>query len=241
MPRHDDRANDQLRPITIQPNFLRNAAGSVLISCGNTRVICAVSVEDSVPSWMKAEGKPGGWVTGEYDMLPASTNTRKRRAASTGKVDGRSTEIQRLIGRALRAMLDLQKLPACTYAIDCDVIDADGGTRCASITGAAVALQLAFRRQFIDGRISKLPDMTMLSAVSVGIVDGVPVLDLDYVEDKAATVDMNVVMTAAGRFVEIQGTGEEATFTRAESDALLDLAAKGCRDLAAIQQQALGR
>lgn len=241
MIRHDKRRPDQLRRIRIQKNYAKNATGSVLIEQGRTHVICAVMVEESVPRWMKEQGVAGGWITSEYSMLPYSTAQRKQRDSSRGKVDGRSTEIQRLIGRALRAAVDLEKLGSRTIWVDCDVLQADGGTRTASITGAYVALALAVRRLQKEKKLAENPIRTGIAAVSVGIVDGRPVLDLDYEEDVKASVDMNVVMTAGGEFVEVQGTGEEATFSRKQLDELLDLAGGGIRDLLALQVKALGK
>ncbi len=235
--RHDDRQPDQLRPIHVDRGFHGAAPGRVLISAGRTTVLCAASVSEDVPPWMSEEGK--GWVTAEYGMLPGSTRPRKRRPS--GKSDSRATEIQRLIGRSLRAVVDLKRLGPRTITVDCDVLEADGGTRTISITGAMIAL--------IDA-LATLPDMASkteaypvldsLAAVSCGLVDGRPLLDLDYREDFAATVDMNVVMTGAGRFVEIQGTGEEATFSEEELTQLLALARTGIHGLIERQRQALG-
>ena len=240
MERLDGRQCDELREWELTLDFQRHPAGSVLVRCGNTRVICAVSVEEGVPRWMKEQGVAGGWITGEYQMLPSATATRTEREVVRGKLSGRSAEIQRLVGRSLRAAVDLDKLPGLTLHVDCDVIDADGGTRCASITGASVALQLAARRLLADGRISEWPLLSPVAAVSVGIVDGTPMLDLCYREDSAAAVDMNVVMTAAGRYVEIQGTGEEATFSDDELAQLLALARKGLGDIFRMTEACLG-
>jgi ribonuclease PH len=236
--RHDGRADDQLRPIAIQRGFTQSAAGSVLVQAGRTTVLCTASVEESVPAWLVGKGR--GWVTAEYGMLPGSTSPRKKR--DVAKVDGRTTEIQRLIGRSLRAVVDLAALGERTIAIDCDVLEADGGTRTLSITGALIALVDGLRSlggldNPGDAVRSALRDS--VAAVSVGLVDGRPVLDLDYVEDVAATVDMNVVMTGGGRFVEVQGTGEEATFSDHELAALLNLARKGIRGLVERQRAAL--
>lgn len=232
--RHDGRADDQLRPIEITRGFTRPAAGSVLIRAGRTVVLCTASVENSVPPWMVGKGR--GWVTAEYGMLPGSTSPRKKR--DVAKVDGRTTEIQRLIGRSLRAVVDLDALGERTVAIDCDVLEADGGTRTASITGAMIALVDAIRT--IPGLDPTRPPLSdSIAAVSAGIVNGRPVLDLDYVEDVAASVDMNIVMTGRGQFVEVQGTGEEATFTEEELQSLLGLARKGIRELRGIQKAAL--
>ena len=239
MERDDHRQPDQLRPVTFHCGYLRHPHGSVLIEMGNTRVICAATVQPGVPPWMRAQNKPGGWLTGEYAMLPSATNQRKMRESIKGRPEGRSQEIQRLIGRALRGVVDLTQIGANTIYIDCDVIDADGGTRCASITGASVALQLAFRRMFLEGMIGKLPPPLSLAAVSVGIVDGTPLLDLSYPEDSAAEVDMNVVMTGEGQFIEIQGTAEGKPFSRGQADQLLDLAQTGIGQLFDLQRQAL--
>ena len=215
MTRHDGRTPSQLRPVTFTPGFAPNATGSVLVSTGETRVICSAMVEEAVPRWMKEQQVPGGWVTAEYSMLPYSTLQRKQRDSSRGKVDGRATEIQRLIGRSLRAALDLDKLGQRTMWIDCDVLSADGGTRTASITGASVAAALACRKLMTEGKIKQWPIKQLVTAVSVGIVNGVALLDLNYVEDKDAAVDLNVVMTEGGHFVEVQGSGEESTFSEA--------------------------
>ena len=239
MTRIDGRAPDELRPIIITPDYLSHPLASVLISCGNTRVVCAASVDAKVPPWMKAQKVPGGWVTCEYGMLPASTHERMRREASAGKQGGRTVEIQRLIGRSLRMSVDLLKVGENTVSLDCDVIDADGGTRCAGITGAAVALALAGKR----GAGSVFPEnpfQESVAAVSVGIVDGVPVLDLCYAEDSRAEVDMNVVMTASGKLIEVQGTGEGRSFTLNEQQELLRLCAKGIRELLEKQKMILG-
>ncbi len=231
--RHDGRAYDALRPITIQRNFTRPAAGSVLITAGRTTVLCTASVDLQVPPWMAGKGR--GWVTAEYGMLPGSTSPRKRR--DVGKVDGRTTEIQRLIGRSLRAVVDLDALGERSIYLDCDVLEADGGTRTASITGAMVALADA---------LASIPDLAgsplrdSVAAISAGIVDGEAVLDLDYVEDVEAEVDMNVVMTGGGQFVEIQGTGEEATFSDEQLAALLAVARRGLAQIRELQKEALG-
>jgi ribonuclease PH len=235
--RPDGRAADELRPITIQTGFMPNAEGSVLISVGDTRVICAASYEERVPPWMRGRGT--GWVTAEYSMLPRATVERTQREANKGKIGGRTHEIQRLIGRALRATVDMAKLGERMITIDCDVIGADGGTRTASITGAWVALNLALRKQFDPANAKTWPLTGQIAAVSVGIVGGVPVLDLPYVEDSKAEVDMNVAMTAAGGFVELQGTGEGGTFDRAELDQLLALADRGIGRLFEAQLAAL--
>lgn len=237
MSRLDNRAPEQLRPVCFTPDFAPNATGSVLVEFGQTRVICAATVENRVPRWMKEQGVTGGWLTAEYAMLPYSTGSRKPRDSTRGKIDGRSTEIQRLIGRSLRAVVDLEKLGGRTLWVDCDVLQADGGTRTAAITGACVAVALASQRLIAKGLLAESPLRTMVAAVSVGMVEGTPVLDLCYEEDKAASVDMNVVMTGDLDFVEVQGAGEEATFTRDELEALLDLAKSGIEQL--VREQLL--
>lgn len=239
MSRPDGRACDQIRPLSFTPNFAPHATGSVLVASGNTRVICSAMIEDGVPQWMKVQKVPGGWLTAEYSMLPYSTAPRKARDSSKGKVDGRSVEIQRLIGRSLRAVIDLDALGARTLWVDCDVLQADGGTRTASITGACVAVALAARRLQAAGLMKASPLRRFAAAVSVGVVGGVPVLDLNYEEDKDASVDMNVVMTDDGQFVEVQGAGEESTFSHEQFLAMLALGKKGIADLLAAQQQAL--
>ncbi len=231
------RPADQLRPVTIE-RFPAAAAGSVLISCGQTRVICTASVERDCPPWIKRDPETRepvmGWVTAEYSMLPGSTPDRKQR-----KADGRGTEIQRLIGRSLRAAVDLKKMPGVSVFCDCDVIYADGGTRTASITGAYVALVQALRWAQREGRLTQNPIVSPIAAVSVGICGGVPTLDLDYPLDVAAEVDMNVVMNGEGKYIEVQGTGEQGTFSRDELNALLDLAGKGVAELREAQDAAL--
>ena len=234
--RHDGREHaNQLRKIDIQRGFTKNAAGSVLIASGKTVVLCTASVESKVPPWLEGKGK--GWVTAEYNMLPGSTSPRKRRDRT--KVDGRTTEIQRLVGRSLRAIVDLDKLGEQMITVDCDVLDADGGTRTTSITGAYIALVEAIRsiETFATG---PLPLTDSVAAVSVGIVDGKPLCDLNYEEDFAAAVDMNVVMTGGGRFIEVQGTGEEATFSEEELQSLLSLAKSGISELTDLQKSVLG-
>jgi ribonuclease PH len=223
--------------VSIEPGFMPNAEGSVLISLGQTRVICAASYEERVPPWLR--GKGSGWVTAEYAMLPRATHERTQREATRGKIGGRTHEIQRLIGRALRATVDMAKLGERMITIDCDAIGADGGTRTASITGAWVALVLALRKHFDESNPKTWPLTGQIAAVSVGIVDGVPVLDLPYAEDSKAEVDMNVAMTAAGAFVELQGTAEGRPFDRAQLDALLALADGGIRQLFEAQRAAL--
>ena len=235
--RADGRQPDELRPITIEPGFITSATGSVLIAAGNTRVICTAMVEEQVPGWRRGSGK--GWVTAEYGMLPGSTDTRKQRDASRGKVDGRSTEIQRLIGRSLRSVMDLEKLGERSVWVDCDVIQADGGTRCASITGGYVALEMALQQLVDQGLIPELPLRDSIAAVSVGVVDGQSLLDLPYVEDSRAEVDMNVVATGSGLLVEVQATAEGPPVERAVVDGLLDMALAGCVELTAIQRVAI--
>ncbi|MFN0001867.1 MAG: ribonuclease PH [Pseudohongiellaceae bacterium] len=237
VPRPSGRTPDQLRNIRITRNYTKHAEGSVLVEFGDTKVICTASVETSVPRFKKGSGE--GWVTAEYGMLPRSTGSRMDREASHGKQSGRTQEIQRLIGRALRAAVDLKKLGENTIKIDCDVIQADGGTRTASITGACVALVDAINHMRGKGIISVNPLIKMVGSVSVGIYKGTPVLDLDYAEDSTAETDMNVVMTSTGGFVEIQGTGESGDFTLEELNAMIDLARAGIGQLLAIQLQAL--
>jgi len=237
--RHDGRQPDQLRPISFIPHVAPHAAGSVLVSFGNTRVICAATILEDVPRWMKAQRVEGGWLTAEYSMLPYSTLERKDRDISRGKLDGRSSEIQRLIGRALRAVTDLKKLGQRTIWIDCDVLQADGGTRTAAITGGCVALAIALNRLMASGKLKSFPLVKLVSAISAGVVDGAPVLDLDYIEDKGAAVDFNVVMTESGEFVEVQGSGEEAVFSGDEMSAMLELARKGAAELVTLQRQAI--
>lgn len=237
MERPSGRAPEQLRDISITRQFTRHAEGSVLVTFGDTRVICTASVEKGVPRFMRGEGR--GWVTAEYGMLPRSTGTRMGREASRGKQGGRTVEIQRLIGRSLRAALDLEKLGENTITIDCDVIQADGGTRTASITGACVALVDAINYMQQEKLIDGDPLLQMIASVSVGIYQGVPVLDLDYPEDSAADTDMNVIMGESGGFIEVQGTAEGAPFARAELDGMLDLAARGIGELIERQKQAL--
>jgi len=239
MTRPDGRQPDQLRPISFAPNIAPHAHGSVLVSFGDTRVICCATIEEDVPRWMRAQRVEGGWLTAEYSMLPYSTLDRKPRDISRGKIDGRSSEIQRLIGRALRAVVDLKKLGQRTLWIDCDVLQADGGTRTASITGGCVAAAIAFNRLLAQGKIRDFPMKKLVAAVSAGVVDGVPVLDLNYLEDKAATVDFNVVTTEVGEFVEVQGSGEEAVFSEQEMSAMLALSRKGIDDLVSLQKQAI--
>jgi ribonuclease PH len=232
-----DRGPEELRPVTIEPGFVRTASGSALISIGETRVICTASVQESVPRWLVGLGR--GWVTAEYGMLPASTGERKQRDVSKGRPDGRTVEIQRLIGRSLRGVIDFEVLGERTIYVDCDVLQADGGTRCASITGGMVALRLACDRLLRAGLIERHPLSGTVAAVSCGIVDGVPLLDLDYREDSTAEVDANVVMTGDGGLVEVQATAERTPLSRAHLDDLLALAAGGIVELRAIQEAAV--
>ena len=238
MNRTDNRLNDELRNVKITRNYLLHPEGSVLIEVGETKVICTAMIEDRVPPFLKGTGK--GWVSAEYSMIPGSTGVRKSRDINKGKIDGRSQEIQRLIGRSLRSVVDLEGFGERTMWIDCDVIQADGGTRTASITGAFVAMADAFYKLKNDEVIDNIPVKSFISAVSVGILNGEAILDLCYEEDSRAEVDMNIVMTDKGRFVEVQGTGEEATFSQDELMQLIYLAKKGCRDLCEIQKNILG-
>ena len=235
--RPSQRAADALRTVRLTRHYTKHAEGSVLIECGDTKVICTASVEESVPSFLKGKGQ--GWVTAEYGMLPRSTGSRMRREAASGKQSGRTQEIQRLIGRSLRAVVDLQKLGERQILIDCDVIQADGGTRTASITGAFVALADAIAGLIAAGKLAESPLRDHVAAISVGVVAGQPVLDLDYVEDSGCETDMNVVMTGDGRFIEVQGTAEGAPFSRDEMNALMALAEKGIAELVLLQKQAL--
>jgi ribonuclease PH len=237
--RIDGRENDALRQVQLTRNFTKHAEGSVLVEFGDTRVICTVSVEESVPPFLR--GKGTGWVTAEYSMLPRATHTRSSREAAKGKQGGRTLEIQRLIGRSLRAVTDLASLGERSITIDCDVIQADGGTRTASITGAYVALHDALKTLQDRGLIAQLPLREAVAAVSVGIIGGEALLDLNYPEDSTAEVDMNFVMTASGRFVEVQGTAETEPFTVEQMDAMRCLATKGIQTLFAIQREALAR
>jgi ribonuclease PH len=232
-----DRAAGELRPVSIDPGFVRTATGSALISAGETRVICTASVQESVPRWLAKSGR--GWLTAEYGMLPASTGERKQRDVSKGRLDGRSVEIQRLIGRSLRGVVDFEALGERTVYIDCDVLQADGGTRCASITGGLVALRLACERLIAEGALEASPLTGTVAAVSCGMVAGVPLLDLDYREDSSAEVDANVVMTGDGGLVEVQATAERTPLSRAHLDDLLALAAVGIVELRALQDAAV--
>jgi ribonuclease PH len=235
--RNDGRVPDELREVTIQPGFMSTATGSALIAVGGTRVICTASVDDEVPRWLAGGGR--GWVTAEYGMLPASTGERKKRDVSRGRPDGRTVEIQRLIGRSLRGVIDFEALGERTVWIDCDVLEADGGTRCAAITGGYVALELALRRLVSEGGLERVPLSGSVAAVSCGVVDGEALLDLDYSEDSTAEVDANVVMTGDGGLVEVQATAERTPLSRASLDELLALAASGVERLRAAQEQAV--
>ncbi|MGD9566742.1 MAG: ribonuclease PH [Sedimentibacter sp.] len=238
MERENNRKNNELRPIKITRNYIMHPEGSVLIEVGNTKVICTAMVEDRVPPFLKGTGK--GWVSAEYSMIPGSTKTRKSRDINKLKIDGRSQEIQRLIGRSLRSVVNLEAVGERTIWIDCDVIQADGGTRTASITGAFVAMADAFYSLLKRKEIDKLPIRAFVSAVSVGILKGETIIDLCYEEDSVAEVDMNIVMTNKGEFVEIQGTGEEATFSHNDLMSLISMATNGCQELYKIQRNALG-
>ncbi len=236
--REDGRAENQLRKIKITRDFNLYAEGSVLIEFGNTKVICTASVSEKVPPFLKGQGK--GWITAEYSMIPRATGERNQRESAKGKLSGRTMEIQRLIGRALRTAIDLDKLGERTVTIDCDVIQADGGTRTTSISGGYIALALAMKKLVNEGILAENPIISNVAAISVGIVGGTPMLDLKYSEDSAAEVDMNVVMNGEGRFVEVQGTGEEATYTRAELNQLLDLAEAGINEIIELQNKVIG-
>ncbi|MCB1230290.1 MAG: ribonuclease PH [Verrucomicrobiae bacterium] len=239
MDRPDGRTPGQLRPITFQPDIAPHASGSVLVSFGDTQVICAVMIEPGVPRWMLQQDVPGGWLTAEYNMLPYSTLQRKPRDISRGRLDGRSSEIQRLIGRSLRAVVDLKALGQRTMWVDCDVLRADGGTRTASITGATVAAEMAFRRLIARGEMKQSPMKQLAAAVSAGVFEDVCVLDLNYPEDKDASVDFNYVMTESLDLIEMQGSGEEATFTEAQMLEMLALSKAGVTELCRLQREAL--
>jgi len=237
--RPDGRALDQMRPISIEPGIAPNASGSVLIRFGNTQIICAATLENNVPRWMKQQGIEGGWMTAEYSMLPYATLDRKQRDITRGKSDGRTIEIQRLIGRSLRAVADLSKLTQMTLWIDCDVLQADGGTRTASITGAYVAAQIAIKRAIAEGKLTESPFRDSVAAISAGIYQDTAILDLCYLEDRDAAVDANIVMTGSGQFVELQSSGEEATYSEASLQQLIQLGRKGIRELISLQQKAI--
>ena len=237
MDRIDSRTFDQLRVCKFNRDFLTNAQGSVLVEQGNTRVICAVSVVPGVPRWMREQNVSGGWLTSEYQMLPASTADRAPRDVNRGKLNGRAQEIQRFIGRSLRAAVDLDKVGENTIYVDCDVLDADGGTRCASINGSSVALHLAFRKMIDEGIISEMPVAGHVAAISVGVVEDTTLLDLCYKEDSSAGVDMNIVMTEAGQFVELQGAAEMGAFSQGQLDEMIELAKKGIREIIQFQKE----
>ncbi len=237
--RGDGRSVDALRDLQMETDFAPAAKGSVLVRMGKTTVLCAVSVQESVPRWMQVQKVSGGWLTAEYSMLPYATLDRKQRDISRGKLDGRTTEIQRLIGRSLRAVVDLEKLGPRTLWVDCDVLQADGGTRTAAITGACVAVELAFRKLITEGKIKETALKERVAAVSVGVVGGEVLLDLDYLEDRDATVDLNLVMTQNGEFVEVQGSGEEATFGEEALFEMLRVGRAGIESLLALQEAAL--
>src|SRR5712692_5249029 len=241
MNRSNGRLPEQIRPISFELNIAPHASGSVLVSMGNTRVICGVMIEEAVPRWMKEQAISGGWLTAEYSMLPYSTQTRKPRDIAKGRLDGRSTEIQRLIGRSLRAVVDLEKLGPRTIWIDCDVLQADGGTRTAAITGASLAVAVACRKLAKEKNLDAPPVQKLVAAVSAGVLDGEAVVDLNYEEDKIVTVDFNLVATEDGDFVEVQGSGEEATFAQSQLDEMLALGRKGIADLIAAQRAVLAR
>ena len=239
MNRPDGRAADQIRPVKFEVGIAPHASGSILVAMGNTRVICAVMIDEGVPRWMKEQSVTGGWLTAEYSMLPYSTQSRKPRDIAKGKLDGRSSEIQRLIGRSLRAVVDLEKLGPRTMWVDCDVLQADGGTRTAAITGASLAVAIACGGLVRLGKLKESPLRKLVAAVSAGVLDGTPIVDLNYEEDKSVTVDFNLVATEDGEFVEMQGSGEEATFSDSEMKAMLDLGRKGICDLIAAQRVVL--
>lgn len=239
MLRSDRRAPDQIRPVRFETGIAAHATGSVLVAMGNTRVICGVTITEGVPRWMKEQGVTGGWLTAEYSMLPYSTHTRKPRDIAKGKLDGRSSEIQRLIGRSLRAAVDLEKLGARTVWVDCDVLQADGGTRTAAITGASLALALAGRTLVEQRKLGASPVRKLVAAVSAGVLEGAGLLDLNYEEDKAVSVDFNLVATEEGEFVELQGSGEEATFSQEQLTEMLTLGRKGIAELIDAQRAVL--
>ncbi len=241
MNRIDGRTSEQLRPVSFDLGIAPYAGGSVLVTMGNTRVICGVTVEENVPRWMKEQGVTGGWVTAEYSMLPYSTQTRKPRDIAKGRIDGRSMEIQRLIGRSLRAVVDLEKLGPRTIWVDCDVLQADGGTRTAAITGASLALAIACRKLVREKKIDMSPVRKLIAAVSAGVLDGQAILDLNYEEDKVVAVDFNLVATEDGEFVEVQASGEEAIFAQSQLDEMLVLGRKGVAELIAAQRAVLAR
>ena len=241
MDRIDGRRNDELRPVAFDLGIAPYAAGSVLVTMGSTRVICGVMIEEAVPRWMKTQNVSGGWLSAEYSMLPYSTQTRKPRDIARGRIDGRSTEIQRLIGRSLRAVVDLEKLGPRTMWIDCDVLQADGGTRTAAITGASLAVAIASRKLAREKKVDAPPLRKLIAAISAGLLNGDAIVDLNYEEDKAVTVDFNLVATEDGEFVEVQGSGEEASFSQSQLDQLIVLARKGVAELIAAQRTVLAR
>ena len=237
----DERGYDQLRPVSFELGIAPHASGSVLVSMGNTRVICGVMIEETVPRWMKEQNVTGGWLTAEYSMLPYATQQRKPRDIVKGRIDGRSSEIQRLIGRSLRAVVDLEKLGPRTMWVDCDVLQADGGTRTAAITGSSLAVAIACRKLAREKKVDAPPIRKLVAAVSAGTLNGQTIVDLNYEEDKAVSVDFNLVATEDGEFVEVQGSGEEATFVQSQLDELLALARKGIAELIAAQRVILAR
>jgi ribonuclease PH len=241
MNRSDGRLPDQIRPVSFELDIAPYASGSVLASMGNTRVICGVMVEENVPRWMKEQGVTGGWLTAEYSMLPYSTQTRKPRDITKGRIDGRSMEIQRLVGRSLRTAVDLEKLGPHTIWVDCDVLQADGGTRTAAVTGASLAVTIACRKLAKEKKLDVPPVRKLVAAVSAGVLDGNAIVDLNYEEDKLVTVDFNLVATEDSEFVEVQGSGEEATFAQAQLDEMLGLARKSIAELIAAQREVLAR
>ena len=241
MDRIDGRSGDELRPVAFDLGIAPYAGGSVLVAMGNTRVICGVTIEENVPRWMKEQGVTGGWLSAEYSMLPYSTQPRKPRDIAKGRIDGRSMEIQRLIGRSLRAVVDLEKLGPRTVWVDCDVLQADGGTRTAAITGASLAVAMACRKLAREKKIDAPPVRKLVAAVSAGVLDGQAIVDLNYEEDKLVTVDFNLVATEDGEFVEVQGSGEEATFAQSQLDEMLALGRKGIAELVAAQRAVLAR
>ena len=241
MDRLDGRSAGQLRPVVFELGIAPHAGGSVLVAMGNTRVICGVTIEENVPRWMKEQGVTGGWLTAEYSMLPYSTQTRKPRDIAKGRLDGRSAEIQRLIGRSLRAVVDLEKLGPRTMWVDCDVLQADGGTRTAAITGASLAVAVACRKLVKEKKVDAPPVRKLIAAVSAGVLNGRAIVDLDYEEDKAVTVDFHLVATEDGEFVEVQASGEESSFAQSQLDELVALARKGVAELIAAQRAVLAR
>ena len=241
MQRNDGRAPDEIRPINFELNVAPHASGSVLVSMGKTCVICAVTIEETVPRWMKEQGVTGGWLTAEYSMLPYSTQPRKPRDITKGRIDGRSVEIQRLIGRSLRAVIDLEKLGPRTIWVDCDVLQADGGTRTTAITGASLALAIACRKFVREKKLDAPPMLKLVAAISAGILDGQAIVDLNYDEDKLVAVDFNLVATEDGEFVEVQSSGEEATFTGSQLDQMLALGRNGISELIGAQRAVLAR